>query len=239
MELKPIALALICKTPETGFSKTRLSPPLSIDECAAISSCFIRDVSATIDELVDDINVTGYAIYTPKGTEEKLRPLLPPRFRLLPQADGDFGTRLLQATIDLLQLGHSGAILVNSDSPTLPEEILREAVDALREGDNVVLSRAIDGGYTLIGLNRARIEMFTDIPWSTNKVYERSLQCARRLGSHVVELAEWYDVDDAASFEILKAEIAGNRPSFANAAVKGANAPATRNFMRRKQTAIP
>ena len=46
--LKTVAVAIICKTPMQGSSKTRLSPPLSPDECAAISACFIRDLSETI-----------------------------------------------------------------------------------------------------------------------------------------------------------------------------------------------
>ena len=70
--------------------------------------------------LTADGGVTGYAVYTPVGTEPALRRLLPPNFRLLLQGDGDLGARLLRATQELLALGHTGAILLNSDSPTLP-----------------------------------------------------------------------------------------------------------------------
>ena len=38
-----VAVGIMCKTPAPGLSKTRLSPPLRPDECAAISACFIRD----------------------------------------------------------------------------------------------------------------------------------------------------------------------------------------------------
>ena len=72
--------------------------------------------------------MTGYAVYTPVGSETGLRALLPPGFRLVPQVDGDFGERLFHGVADLLQAGHAGAILVNSDSPTLPASILRAAV---------------------------------------------------------------------------------------------------------------
>ena len=48
------------------------------------------------------------------------------------EAEGALGIRLLQATIDLLNAGHEGAILVNADGPTLPLSILRAAVDAVR-----------------------------------------------------------------------------------------------------------
>src|SRR5712672_1501035 len=136
--VQSIAVSILCKTPMAGLSKTRLSPPLRPDECAALSACFIRDLAATIHALTASENVTGYAVYTPLGSEERLRSLLPAGFRLLSQSDGDLGDRLLNATVDLLNAGHDGAILVNSDSPTLPLSILRDAVRAVRRGDSVV-----------------------------------------------------------------------------------------------------
>ena len=120
--MKTVAVAIVCKTPAPGKSKTRLSPPLRPEECASISSCFIQDLSRTIGLLAQDADVTGVALYTPRGSEAALRTLLPDDFELTAQCDGDFGERLLQGTVDLLAAGHAGAILVNSDSPTLPRQ---------------------------------------------------------------------------------------------------------------------
>src|SRR3954464_12909890 len=132
--MQPVAVGIFCKTPAPGYSKTRLSPPLRPDECATLSACFIRDLTTTIAEVARDGSATGYAVYTPIGSEAALRELLPPGFRLLPQHEGDFGTRLTAATRELLEGGHAGAILVNADSPTLPAAILRAAVNATRRG---------------------------------------------------------------------------------------------------------
>jgi hypothetical protein len=231
------AVAIICKTPKSGQSKTRLSPPLRPDECAAISRCFIRDLSKTIASLARDEDVTGHAVYTPSGSEAALRELLPDRFGLTLQGEGDLGARLLKATADLLDTGHAGAILINSDSPTLPETILRQAVDAVRLGDNVVLSPALDGGYTLVGLSRPHARLFEDIPWSTKEVYRLTLQRARDIGLPVVNVPSWYDVDDAASFQMLEKEFDGHRPGFAQPDLMGADAPATRQFVRERRSA--
>ena len=234
--MSTVAVAIICKTPMSGASKTRLSPPLRPDECAAISACFIRDLSKTIQSLAADGDVTG-CVYTPRGSEASLKRLFPKEFRLLPQIDGDFGERLLQAAIDLIQARHAGALLLNSDSPTLPKAILRQAVDAVRCGDNVVLSPAFDGGYTLIGLSKPLARLFAEIPWSTSEVYERTLDRAREVGVPVVNVAGWYDVDDAMSLRMLDAELSGEHPPFAAMDLIGAEAPATRQFMRARQTA--
>lgn len=234
MRVSTVAVAIMCKTPMSGLSKTRLSPPLHPDECAAISACFIRDLSQTIASLATDGDVTGYAVYTPRGSETALRSLLPAGFRLVPQSDGDFGVRLVYGIADLLSAGHAGAILVNSDSPTLPQAILRQAVDAVRSGDNVTLSPAIDGGYTLIGLSRLHRRLFEDIPWSTADVHRLTLSRAAEIGLRAINVPAWYDVDDAPSFRMLEAELAGQHPPFAAAGIIGSDAVATRHFMRQR-----
>ena len=231
-----VAVAIICKTPMAGKSKTRLSPSLRPEECAALSACFIRDLSRTIQSLADDGDVAGYAVYTPLGTETALRQLLPSRFSLALQGEGDLGERLMKGTADLLAQGHEGAILVNSDSPTLPKTILRQAVDAVRRGDNVTLSPALDGGYTLVGVSRPHVRLFSDIPWSTSEVYRLTLERAHEIGLPVMNVPGWYDVDDAASFQMLEDEMSGRAPKFASLA--GADAPATRQFLRERKAAV-
>jgi rSAM/selenodomain-associated transferase 1 len=237
--MNPIAVAIVCKTPWPGTSKTRLSPPLHPAECAAISACFIRDLSRTIKSLADDGEGTAAAaLYTPAGSEAELRALLPDGFHLTLQGEGDLGARLLKGTRDLIAEGFGGVILVNSDSPTLPKAILRAAVDAVRQGDNVVLSPAFDGGYTLIGLSQPHAHLFDKMPWSTPEVYDLTLERAHRLKLPVVNVPGWYDVDDEQSFAMLEDEMRGIRPAMAEPGVDGEDAPATFHFVRARQSAL-
>jgi rSAM/selenodomain-associated transferase 1 len=230
--MQSVAVAIVCKTPITGLCKTRLSPPLRPEECAAITACFIRDLSATIDALArTDHDVVGYAVYSPIGSEVRLRGLLPGGFHLLPQSNGDLGERLLNATVDLLNAGHDGAILIDSNSPTLPLSILRAAVHAVRQGDAAVISPALDGGYTLIGLTNPHARLFADIPWSTPQVYRLTLERAREIDLPVIAVPQWYDIDDEYTLWLLQAELAGERLAFAAPRLKGADAPATRRFL--------
>ncbi len=229
-----VAVAIVCKTPEPGFSKTRLSPPLAAEDCAALSACFIRDLAATIGSLADDGDVVGVAHYTPHGSEAALRALLPHGFELLPQCDGGFGERLADGARRLLER-HDGVLLVNSDSPTLPRAILRAAVDAVQARDQVVLSPAHDGGYTLIGLARFHARLFEDVPWSTGTVHATTVARAGEIDLPVADVPGWYDVDDAASLRVLEDELAGHRPAFA--AFDGAPAAATRAFLARTRVA--
>jgi rSAM/selenodomain-associated transferase 1 len=236
--MQSVAIGIFCKTPAAGFSKTRLSPPLRPEECGMLSACFIRDLAATIHGLSMEGDAAPYAVYTPTGTEDRLRALLPASFRLLLQCDGDFGVRLRQATTDLLDAGHAGAILVNADSPTLPAPVLRAAVRALQGGDRVVVGPAIDGGYTLIGLSRPHARVFEDIPWSTADVYRLTVERADEIGVPVVTVPLWYDVDDRATLRLLEAELAGERPSFAESGLRGAPALATRRFIEQRSAPL-
>lgn len=234
-----IAVAIVCKTPTSGFSKTRLSPPLHPDECAQISACFIEDLSRTIGEVANSPDAAACALYTPIGSEETLKRLLPNSFILVPQREGDFGERLLAGIRDIFELGHDGVILVNSDSPTIPKSLLRRAVDSVKRGDSVTLSQAFDGGYTLIGLSRPYEHIFRNIPWSTEQVYSVTKARAAEIGLAVEDVPGWYDVDDAASYRILEDELSGIRMPFM-ADVVGERAPSTRAFVerRRMQTRI-
>ncbi len=230
-----VAVGIVCKTPSAGFAKTRLSPPLSLEDCARLAACFIRDLAATIHGVSLEGGVAPYAVYTPRGTESTLRPLLPSGFRLLPQGEGNLGDRLYRATAELLGAGHAGVVLVNGDSPTLPPTILRAAVGALREGEDVVvLSPAFDGGYTLIGLSRAHARLFADIPWSTSQVHRLTVERAAEVGVPVVAVPGWYDIDDGETLRMLEAELAGERAAFAEPGLTGAPAPATRLFLEQR-----
>jgi rSAM/selenodomain-associated transferase 1 len=234
-----VAAVIVCKTPLGGQSKTRLSPPLLPEQCAEISACFIRDLAANIQHLVDEGAVAGAALYTPFGTEAQLQRLLPGGFELVLQGEGDLGARLLKGCEDLLRKGYRGVILINSDSPTLPLSILRDTVAALRSGSRIVLGPATDGGYILIGLSAAYPRLFQDIPWSTPAVCDLTMRRAAEIDVPVTTVDAWYDVDDKASLETLAAEMRGERPAFAPRSLIAAEAPATRAYLRQIEVLAP
>ena len=48
--------------------------------------------------------------------------------------------------------------------------------------------------------------LFTEIPWSTDQVFELTLQRAQRLGMRVHLLPEWFDVDTESDLRRLALE---------------------------------
>jgi rSAM/selenodomain-associated transferase 1 len=230
--METAALGILCKAPRVGATKTRLSPLLGAETAAALSACFLRDVAAAIEVVPERLGPMGYGIYAPAGAEAELRALLPRSFSLVLQADADFGAVLLRAARHLLERGHNSALLINSDSPTLPSSLLVEAIEALRRpGDRVVLGPAIDGGYCLIGLKAAHERLFQDIPWSTADVFRLTCERAREIALPSVVLPLWYDVDDPPTFSMLERELVGVPPPFAADGLVGGPAVATRTFI--------
>ena len=234
------ALAMMIKAPRPGASKTRLSPPLTPEEAAALSGCFLRDTTANIaavaaagvartDGEAEGVAMpaAGIAVYTPTGTERAFDGLLPEGFCMVAQRDGDFGQRLIGAVDDLFALGYGAVCLIDSDSPTLPAASLAAAVRALSlPGDRAVLGPSEDGGYYLIGVKKAHRRLFEDITWSTEHVSRETLERAAETGLETIQLPTWYDVDDAATLRALCDELfAGTRGNH------GFHAPQTRAFL--------
>jgi hypothetical protein len=229
---KGAAVAIVCKTPGVGGGKSRLRPVLGADRVAQLSACFIRDVASTLDALDPSVGGSRIAIYSPAGSEDALRPLLPPGWRLFFQQAATIGEVLHAATSAFLADGHDCALVVNADSPTLPGVLVEQAVAALRTpGDRVVFGPASDGGYYLIGLKRSHPGLFERIAWSTPAVLAQSRERAAAIGLPVVLLPTWYDVDDAETFGVLEAELAGTPPAFAAPGLAGATPRHTRALL--------
>jgi rSAM/selenodomain-associated transferase 1 len=218
---------MMIKAPRPGASKTRLTPPLTPAEAAALSTCFLRD---TAENIASAGAGTGVAVFTPAHMASAFDGLLPAGFAMAPQRGNLFGERLLLAAEDLLALGYGSVCLIDSDSPTLPPDCLRAAVAALESGDRVVLGPSEDGGYYLIGVRAAHARLFEEIDWSTGRVAAQTLERARELGLEAVMLPTWYDVDDAPTLRQLCEEMFGPRDG---GAPSGYPAPRTREFLTR------
>jgi uncharacterized protein len=230
------AVAIMAKASVAGTVKTRLVPPLTLEEAAELNTCCLRDVAANIAAAARQAPIQGFAAYYPLGSEPFFDDLLPVGFKLLAPKEPTIGRSLFHAARDLFAAGYSSVCLVNADSPTLPTEFLVETVLRLREsGDRVLLGPAADGGYYLIGLKHFHRRLFEEIDWSTDRVFRQTLARAGEIGVTVAPLPEWYDVDDEATLAMLAREI-GPRRSAANPYLNGYPAPSTSAFIEKLAT---
>jgi rSAM/selenodomain-associated transferase 1 len=199
-----VAVAIMAKAPRAGGVKTRLCPPLSPEEAAALYECFLRDKIAQVRALAGADGVIAFTPDDARGVFEALAP----GFHLLAQRGADLGGRLLNSLAALLRDGRPGAIAVDSDTPTLPTEFLGEAVRLLSSAAiDVVVGPSEDGGYYLIGLRQPCPALFEEMPWSTPAVLPETLRRAEAKGLRVACLPPWFDVDTAHDLERLRVSL--------------------------------
>jgi rSAM/selenodomain-associated transferase 1 len=206
------ALGIMTKVPQAGKVKTRLAPPLTPDEAAALNICFLRDLAQSIAQASKHSPAKGVGIFTPAGAEKAYENILTDDFFLIPQRGQNFGDRLIAATEDLFTAGFESVCLINSDSPTVPAANFADAVVELaRPGDRVVIGPSDDGGYYLIGLKKLHRRIFEEIDWSTERVFAQTKQRAAEIGVEVCELGAGFDVDDRETLGRLCHELLGSK----------------------------
>jgi uncharacterized protein len=206
------ALVIMTKAPRAGHVKTRLTPPLTSEEAAALNICFLRDISETIRRVGG--KAQGIGCFTPVGSEEMYRDIFPAEFQLFPQRNGDLSERLTGATEDLFAGGFASVCLINSDSPTAPTSVFAEAARLLSSpGEDVIIGPSDDGGYYLIGIRKPEPGLFEAIEWSTDRVFAQTLERAAELGLRVRLLPACYDVDDRRTLYRLCSELLGSEAS--------------------------
>ncbi len=190
--VRSVAVAIMAKAPRAGDVKTRLCPPLSPVAAAVLYRCFLLDKIEQVRALKDARPVVAY---TPDEARAEFETLAP-GFALIRQHGVDLGARLLASLSALLGDGHTGAIAIDSDTPTLPTTLLQQAVDRLADPRvDVVLGPTDDGGYYLIGMRAAHSDLFEAMEWSTPRVLGETLRRATTAGLRVVCLPPWFDVD--------------------------------------------
>ena len=213
-------LLVVAKQPFPGQTKTRLCPPLSYTQAADLYECFLRD---TLDVMRQVHGVHWMIGFLPEDAQDYFRQLAPD-MELASQHGASLGERLDHLLTEALAGGSQRAVIMDSDSPTLPAEYISQAFDQLIDTD-VVLGPTRDGGYYLIGMKQPQSHSLRQVQMSTPRVLADTLALAESTGLSVFLLPAWHDVDTIADLHQLDEEI--TRSS------KNGRAAATRDWLAR------
>ncbi len=155
--LTGIALLVIAKAPLPGAAKTRLCPPCTPEQAAALAQAALLDTLEVVARTPAARRVLvfdGGGAQDFEGVGERWRP---PGFELIAQRGDGLAERLAAAFEDVGQ----PALLVGMDTPQLTEELLLDGIAALARPEvGAVLGPALDGGYWSVGLKRPDREVF-------------------------------------------------------------------------------
>ena len=187
---------VVAKAPNSGRSKTRLVPPLSADQAAALHEALLLDTIDACCAQTKDVRL----LCASEHDASVLGALVPGIPRVVQEGTG-LG--------DALRLGMARHVvegdtaIVSSDVPGIPEGAIPAAFAALAEGADVVLGPASDGGYWLVAMREAHDEPFREIPWSTPAVVAVTRERCAEAGLRLVELEQWRDIDTPVDLELV------------------------------------
>nr|WSY50983.1 DUF2064 domain-containing protein [Streptomyces sp. NBC_00886] len=188
-------LLVIAKEPRPGRVKTRLTPPFTPAEAAALAEASLAD--------------TLYVVLATPARRRVLvldgtpGPWLPPGFDVVPQCGGGLDERLAAAFA-----GCDGpALLIGMDTPQVTPELLTvDFADC-----DAYFGPAEDGGFWALGLADPDPGLLRGVPMSrpdTGAVQRRRLTAG---GLRVRELPSLRDVDTAYDAELVAAEVPDRR----------------------------
>ena len=198
------------KYPEPGAVKTRLASVMGAEPAAAMYRHFVQDMLGELAQVKADLRICCDVESAPGGSGgadaalAAYKAWLGPRHAYRPQAGDDLGGRMRTALADAYAEGYERVVVLGSDIPDFPHELVQKALDDLDLHD-AVIGPAFDGGYYLIGFRRDRFrpEVFDSIAWSGTAVYAATMERLEAARLDVVRLPEWNDVDTMWDLNVL------------------------------------
>ncbi|MEX2553695.1 MAG: DUF2064 domain-containing protein [Actinomycetota bacterium] len=185
MSLSQTTLIVLAKEPIPGRSKTRLSPPFTLEEAAALAQAMLHDTLRAV---------------TRSGAGRKLLVLdgrpgawVPPGLDVIPQRGETHAGRIAAAFAD----AGGSSLLIGMDTPQVTAPMLDRAAEVLwQNGVDAILGPASDGGWWLAGLRMANPEAFEGVPMSLPTTADRQKARFAELGLRTRQIETLTDVDD-------------------------------------------
>ncbi len=183
---------IMVKYPELGKVKVRLAQSIGEEAATRLYRAFVQDTLSTVGAL----DIPYHIAVHPPESQTQLAEWLGTSHRYIHQNGANLGERLLNGFITMFEKKYQQVIALASDCPDLPKEILQAAVSSLQTHE-AVIGPAPDGGYYLIGFTPAKFipNVFRDISWSTNAVFQETLSRIQAETHQVHVLPEWQDID--------------------------------------------
>jgi len=187
-----VQLVVIAKEPLPGDVKTRLCPPCTLGQAAAIAEAALADT-------LDAVAATP-ASRRVVALDGRPGDWLPKGFDVLAQRNGSLANKLFGAFEDCFSVSPDPVVLIGMDTPQVHPEHLLSADLALSGRADAVIGLAPEGGYWLLGLSHLHPAAFSGVPMSTDDTGEAQVDRLRECGYTVamVEPLRDFDHPDAA-----------------------------------------
>jgi uncharacterized protein len=184
-------LVVIAKECIPGKVKTRLHPPLTLEQAAALAAASLADTFEAVAALPATRRVLAF-----DGN------LLPPdseHYDVMTQSAGELDVRLA-AIFDQCS---GPTVLIGMDTPQLTKGMLAPAFDAWPVGIDAWFGAANDGGFWALGLSEPDGSLIRGVPMSRDDTGEIQLRRLAAAGLSVRHFEALVDVDTISDARIV------------------------------------
>ena len=192
MNTSPVTFIIFGRYPQPGRVKTRLAASIG-NEAAA--DFYRLCAEHTFRQLSPFQNSSVHFYCSDPDDLPKVNEWIAPYlFSIAAQTGASLGERMMNAFDSSFQQGSKKVIIIGTDAPDISSEILQSSIDALDTFD-IVIGPALDGGYYLLGMKQLHGDLFKDIPWSTEDVFQKTIEKAHSHNLSVQLLPPLSDID--------------------------------------------
>lgn len=181
-------LIIFVKNPELGKVKSRLAATIGEEEALNIYKQLLMHTYLTTKD-----QPVGKAVFYSDFVDhfdEWDNDL----FQKHCQTGKALGERMSNAFDWAFDKGYKSVCIVGSDCYELDQQTLHDAFERLKTND-VVIGPSLDGGYYLIGMNKAHHFLFKNKSWSTGNVLKETIKDIKLRDMSAALLAVLRDID--------------------------------------------
>jgi rSAM/selenodomain-associated transferase 1 len=184
------AIIIFGKSPRKDSVKTRLAHSLGDSFARAFYFECLKGLKKEMIKLPENIKKYLYA----QSDIDFMQEFFGEDFIVREQVEGDLSSKIVAAIKEVFKASHSSVIILASDTPSLLSPVVIEAIKAL-ENHDLAIGPSNDGGYYLLGQKKLSPSLFSDMPWSSDKVFKTTCFRARHLDLSYFEGQCLMDID--------------------------------------------
>jgi len=195
-----IPLILFAKAPVEGEVKTRLMPQLSAKQATQVAEVLLEETVKLAS--VAWPGKVVLAVWPEVSHPFILYLLKKYEIECMQQGEGDLGAKMYQA----MELQGYPCAVMGCDIPHCKPEILNDSYHSLLDANNII-GLTNDGGYYLLGLQKACAALFQGVEWGSENVSKTTLTIAKQRRVSFEFLEKLNDIDEYNDLVIASSQI--------------------------------
>jgi len=182
------ALIIFVRNPVLGKVKTRIAATIGDENALAVYKHLLHHTK----NITAGVQVTRFVFFADEIATNDLWN----GYEKCLQSGSNLGERMSNAFECLFEKGFTKIIIIGSDCFELDEKIISGAFLKLNEYETVI-GPATDGGYYLLGIQSPFKNLFENITWSSNSVFDETIKQIEQRNLSLFLLPSLNDVDEA------------------------------------------